>query len=366
MLKTSLAEKTYSVENLLNLWLQRFTLHKFSLSITNTLAYDDLLKANSLKGRAITAAKLKDTVLDVNCQMAWIQTKDLYGYIPNILDLNEARRITQFAFRVYRKLLEVYQQHSIDETVHTAEQKTSLPIWGIAELEQLLYELEPILMVFQEQHVISKDWRALGFMTSQLNFSNQLILKRLAPAEKVLLTPYLKFVEEQVAMPWQRVCNSAAQHEQNSPMIALVEQMLPESENVARTVYRRLTELLPNYQSRRGALTHPGITHSCLRDMNMFQAYLWLCLLERSVAPMKHELLPLCVMVVQGVEIPWELTEQWCQILGEEIASRIQPEQRDILRPYTQALQQIFFEERERLRFPLAIEVDAADSPVSN
>ncbi|GAA6621929.1 hypothetical protein [Scytonema sp. NUACC26] len=356
MLKTFPARKTESVENLLKLWLQRFTLNKFYLSIGNPLSSNELLQANSLKGRAITAVKLKDTVLDVNCQMAWIQTKALYNYISNILDLNEARRITQFAFRVYRKLLEVYQQHSIDETIHAAEQKTALPIWGLAELEQLLYELEPILTIFQEQHVISKDWRALGFMTSQLNFSNQLILKKLAPAEKVLLAPYLKFVEEQVAMPWQRVCHSAAKHEQNSPMVALVEQMLPESENIARTVYRQLTELLPNHRSRRGGLADPGITHSCIRDLSMFQAYLWLCFLERSVAPIKQELLPLCVMVVQGVEIQWEMTEKWCQLLGEEIVSRIQPEQRELLEPYTQALQQIFFEERQRLHFPLKVE----------
>jgi hypothetical protein len=356
MLKTCLVSKTNSVENLLKLWLQRFTLNKFYLSGANPFSHNELLQANSLKGRAITAEKLKDTVLDVNCQMAWIQTKALYSYISNILDLNEARRITQFAFRVYRKLLEVYQQHSIDETVHTAEQRTALPIWSLTELEQLLYELEPILTIFQEQHIMSKDWRALGFMTSQLNFSNQLILKRLAPAEKILLLPYLKFVEEQVAMPWQRVCYSAAKYEQNSPMIALVAQMLPESENIARSIYCQLIELLPNYRSRRGGLADPGITHSCIRDLSMFQAYLWLCFLERSITPIKEELLPLCVMVVQGVDIQWEMTEQWCQLLGDEIVSHIQPEQRDLLEPYIQGLQQIFFQERQRLRFPLKVE----------
>lgn len=56
--------------------------------------------------------------------------KRSYGYIPNIFDLNEARRITQFAFRVYRKLLEVYQQHFIEETVHATEEKP-LYLYGV-------------------------------------------------------------------------------------------------------------------------------------------------------------------------------------------------------------------------------------------
>lgn len=77
MLKTSQARKTYSVENLLKLWLQRFTINTISLSIDKHLSYEDLLKANSSQGRTLTVAKLKDTVLDINCQMAWIQTKDL-------------------------------------------------------------------------------------------------------------------------------------------------------------------------------------------------------------------------------------------------------------------------------------------------
>ncbi|GAB1543321.1 hypothetical protein NUACC21_59950 [Scytonema sp. NUACC21] len=351
MLQTFQAVKTNSVEALLKLWLQRFTLDLFPTFRENSNLYSDLLKANSTQGRIETTAKLKDNVLDINCQMAWLQTKHLYAYIPNILDLNEARRITQFAFRVYRKVLKIYQQHSINEALHIAELKNVVPIWGIAEIEQIAYELEPVLIVFQEQHIASKDWRAIGFMTSQINFSNKLILKRLSTAEQVLLAPYLKFVEEQVAVPWQRVCNAAGKYEQGSPVLTLVEQMLPKAEEIARAVYYQLIELLPGYYSRRGELTDPEITHSCLRDLNMFQAYLWLCLLERSTAPIKQELLPLCIMVVQGVGIQWELTEKWCQVLGDEIMSRADSEQQGLLKPYIQGMQQIFFEERQRLSF---------------
>lgn len=344
MLKTSVEVKTPSVERLLNLWAQRYITDLSSVSQDDSSSYSSMLAAASPEGRASTAAKLKDNILDVNCQMAWIQTKTLYGYIPNILDLNEARRITQFSLRVYRKLLEIYQQQSV---------------LGIPEVEKLAYGLEPILMVFQEQHLASKDWRALGFMTTQLNFSNSLILRKLAPAEKVLLTPYLKFVEEQVAMPWQRVCAAAAKYELDSPVFTLAEQMLSTAEEIARAAYRRLVELFPNHRSRRGALRDAAITHSCLRDLVMFQAYILLCFLEESLTPIEVELLPLCAMVVEGVEIKWEMTEKWCQVLADEVEMRLNPEQSSLLLPYIHQMQQLFFAHRGRLGFQEEMTVGA-------
>jgi hypothetical protein len=286
-------------------------------------------------------------MLDINCQMGWIQTKNLYNYIPNVLDLTEARRITKFAFRVYKKLIEIYQQQSPKIEV----ENNTLSQWVIPAVEELAYALEPILIVFQEQHVASKDWRSLGFMTSQLNFTNKLMLKRLTPAEQALLTPYLKFVEEQVAMPWQRVCANAANYQLDSPQLKLVEQMMPATGEIALSCYNKLIELLPNNRSRRGKLNDRGISHSCLRDLNMFQAYILLCFMEQSITPIEQELIPLCAMVVEGVEIKWELTEKWCEVLASQMESRLDPELLDMLQPYTQGMKQAFFKERRSLGF---------------
>ncbi|MEM9924660.1 MAG: hypothetical protein AAF915_13060 [Cyanobacteria bacterium P01_D01_bin.50] len=344
MLKTSKIESSPSSERLLNIWARRYTPEISSL-LGDSSYCDELLKAAKPEGRAETTKKLKDKMLDVNCQMGWIQTKNLYSYIPNVLDLTEARRITKFAFRVYRKLIEVYQEQSPKIEV----ENNSLSQLLIPAVEELAYALEPILIIFQEQHVASKDWRSLGFMTSQLNFTNKLILKRLTEAEQVLLGPYLKFVEEQVAMPWQRVCSNAVNYEPDSPQLKLVEQMMPAAPEIAQSIYRQLIELLPNTSSRRGKLIDRGITHSCLRDLNMFQAYILLCFLEKSMTPIEQELIPLCAMVVEGVEIKWELTEKWCEILASEIESRLDSEQKDLLKPYTQGMKQAFFKERRSL-----------------
>ena len=344
MLKTSKIVKTPSSERLLNLWARRYT-PEISPLLVNSSSCDELLKASTPKGRALTADKLKEKMLDVNCQMGWIQTKNLYSYIPNVLDLSEARRITKFAFRVYKKLIEIYQQQSPKIEV----ENNTLSQWVMPAVEELAYALEPILIVFQEQHVASKDWRSLGFMTSQLNFSNKLMMKRLTTAEKVLLSPYLKFVEEQVAMPWQRVCANAANYQLDSPELKLAEQMMSASSEIAQSVYRKLIELLPNNRSRRGNLADGNISHSCLRDLNMFQAYILLCFLEKNMAPIEQELIPLCAMVVEGVEIKWELTQKWCEVLASEMESRLDSEQKDLLLPYTQGMKQVIFKERKSL-----------------
>lgn len=351
--------KSPSVERLLHLWEQRYKPDFSSLSLADPLSYGDLVAAASPKGRALTAAKLKDNLIDINCQMAGIQAQSLYAYVSNILDLKEARRITKFTFHVYKKLLDIYQQQSPTEVISTSRvtvlagntEENTLTLWGIPAVEELAAALEPDLLELQEQHVASKDWRTLGFITTQLNFGNKLIQGKLNPIEKALLSPYLKFVEEQVALPWQRVCAAAVKHELDSPAFELVEQLLPQAQDIAQVVYQRLVEMFPDHHSRRGGLTDPGVTHSCLRDLNMFQAYFCLCVLEESLEPVEKELVTLCVMVMPSVDVKWEMTEIWTQVLTDEMLSRLSPQQQEMLLPYTQGMQKVFYERRQSFGF---------------
>ncbi|TFI52845.1 hypothetical protein BLD44_019240 [Mastigocladus laminosus UU774] len=352
MLKTVETVKTPSVERLLKLWARRYTL-EFSYVLLDKYVHTSLLATASPEGRGFTSARLMKNLLDINCQMGCIQAKTFYSYIPNIIDLNEARLITQFAFRIYKQTLEFYEKNSLQSHLSTTKisDNKNIYIFGVSEITELAYLLEPVLLVFQEQHIMSKDWRSLGFMTTQINFTNQLILKKLTSTEKILLTPYLKFIEEQVSMPWQRVCASAIKYEIDSPELNLIEQMMLATPEIAESIYRQLVELLPNHYSRRGELSNPSIKHSCLRDLNMFQAYLWLCFLEKSMESIEKELLPLCVMVVKGVGIKWEMTEKWCQLLVDEISSHLNTEQKMLLWPYLQEMQQLFLRERSRLGY---------------
>jgi hypothetical protein len=361
VLKTTNLPNTPAVNRLVKLWAQRYTPDLSILASEpdqSSVAYA-LSYAASPEGRAATATKLNQRLIEIKCQMAAIETNCLYAYVPKVVDFSDAKLLAPYAFEVYKKLIEIYQESS----AYTSSQSpsnlmaavnskdVSLGSWGMPAIAKVAKDIEPLLIAFQGQHIASKDWRTLGFITTLLNFSNKLMPDRLSVPEQVLIKPYFRFIEEHVALPWQRVCAAAARHQVDSSAFLLVEQMFPQALEIAQVVYYRLMQLLPNHRSRRGGLDDPGIKHSCIRDLQMFQGYLWLCLLEDSMAPIEHELVDLCVMVMTGVKVKWEMTELWNKVLFEEIFSRINFGQQSILRPYSSEMEKAF--SKDQLRFQI-------------
>jgi hypothetical protein len=360
VLKTTQLAKNPSVYRLVKLWAQRYVPDISTLALKDgSYDYSALEKTASPEGRDQTVAKLK-RLINLDCEYAGIETNTLFSYIPNIVNLAECRQLARFVWQVYDKTLDIYRQQSLVPTVtqaarlqavatttvnpalHPKTDRLKMPGLEMLAVEKLATELEPVLLELQEQHLLAKDHRAIGFVNTQFHFSSKLVLKQLTPPEQVLLSPYLKFVEEQVLIPWQRVCAAAAKHDFSSPSLAIVEKLLAQSDEIASAVFHKTVQLNPNHRSRRGKLTHPGIAASTTRDMNMFQAYLWLCILEESMVVVEYELLPLCVMVLPSVEVKWELTQQMIQLLIDEIKARVTPAQKELLMPYTQALQRLF------------------------
>ncbi|MBW4624712.1 MAG: hypothetical protein KME49_04160 [Brasilonema octagenarum HA4186-MV1] len=357
MLLPTNISKTRSVELLINLWAQRYTVDVSSLS-KNPKFYGELIKAALPEARALTAAKLLNKVLARTTNQASIQAKSIHEYIPDIIDSHSEQRITQFACKVYQKLLKVYQQQSgilviptSRETTTNDDQQTTLLLHTIPNIEKLVNEMEELLLRYQEQHVMARDRRVVGFLTTLFNFINQSLISELTSVEKVLLCPYFKFIEEYVATPWVRVCAAAAKHQLGSPALTLVKQMLPMASEISSMVYCQLLELLLNHCSLRGKLGDPQVTHSCLRDLDMFQGYLWLCVLEDSLKPIEQELVPLCVMVMPSVGVKWEMTDKWKRFLVDEIESRVQLEHKPLLLHYTQGMEEAFFAARKQLGY---------------
>lgn len=343
-----------TVDRLAKIWRDRYV-PKLQTSIGSDPAiFPELRNAASAAGRAQTAAKLHEHLVDENCRLAILRTKDLYAYLPSIFDLGEAKRIAQFATQIYLKLISLYQEETVTAT-SASEQlfatmgNAPLSVWGIPNLEKLAAALDPLLLAFQEQHAASKDWRTIGFITTEINFSNALLLQELTPAEQVLIDPFFKFIEEQVALPWQRVCAAAASYSVDAPAFLIVEQMMPHSAEIAATVYDRLLHHFPDHRSRRGGLENAAIQHSCLRDLQMFQAYLWLCVLQGSLTAIDQELVALCIMVMESVGVKWEMTARWNEFLLKEILSRLNREQRQLLQPYADGMIAAFEIHRTRL-----------------
>lgn len=348
MLVSAQLSQVPTVDHCVNIWADRYLPNLSVLSLGNDpLIRSELRDASSPNGRARTVAKLHKRLVEQNCRLAAVRTKDLYAHLSGTLDFGEARRLAHFATLIYLKLLEVYQQApstitSSKEDLWTTFGNSSLAAWGMPKIDKLADTLEPVLLQFQEQHMISKDWRTLGFITTQINFSNALLLEQLTPVEQTLIYPYFKFVEEQVALPWQRICAAAATHDLLSPTFILVRRMLPIASEIAVTVYDRLFHCFPNHYSRRGRLNNPAVQHSCLRDLEMFQAYLWLCVLQGSLRVVEQELIALCIMVLESVGVTWEMTARGNELLMAEVLSRLDSHHKALVQPYAEGMVEAF------------------------
>ena len=344
LVTTSLASNS-SVNRLVRLWTARYVPDLSTLSSKgDDLIASQLLEASSPIGRKKTVVRLR-RLLQINCEYAAIMTNTLFSYIPNIVNLTEAKQIAQLALQVYEKAVDIYEQQSPPTVSQTGDVDFSRDVftdWVTSDVEQLAIEIEPILLKFQEQHQLTDDQRAIGFLSTQFHFTSKSLFNRLNLPEQMWLSPYFQFLEEQVCIPWQRVCGAAAKYELDSPTFALVQRMLPSSQAIAQSVYRRGSKLYPSHHSRRGRLSHPGVAASTLRDLEMFQAYLWLCVLEESMAVVEQELVPLCVMVFPSLDVTWELVQQMLELLVDELMAHVQPNQMPLLQPYTQAMQQLF------------------------
>jgi hypothetical protein len=348
-----------SVNSLVQLWADRYFPDLTPLSSeSGHIAVSQLIEVASPEGRAKTVAKLK-RLIKINCECAGIKTNTLFSYIPNVVNLSESSRIAKFVTSVYEKTLLIYQQQStvlipIAATAKPFAKTLNFPTdvavateWAMPALEmpameQLAQALEPVLLQLREEHISARDPRTIGFITTQFHFSTKLVLGKLSVAEQVLLSPYFKFIEEQVCIPLQRVCNAAAKHELDSPALTLVQQLLPACRDIATTVYNQAAQLYPQHYSRRGGLNKPVVAESTKRDLEMFQVYLWLCLLEGKMEVMEQELLPLCLMVFPSVDVTWQLVEQMLQLLVDELLKLVPPQHKNLLLPYTQSMQQIF------------------------
>jgi hypothetical protein len=186
------------------------------------------------------------------------------------------------------------------------------------------------------------DPRVIGFVSMQFHYSGQMLLSFLPIAQQVILTDYFKVIDDHLYMPLQRAYSVAAQHSYDSPALQLVQTLLPVSSTIAKNIVARVIELYPTYQSHTGALGELPVQISSIRDVEMFQVYLWVCVLENNISAVQQELFPLCVMLYPRLKVRWELVRQLIYLLGKEVRLHLKPAQAKYYAPYYQALWSMF------------------------
>jgi hypothetical protein len=192
------------------------------------------------------------------------------------------------------------------------------------------------------QKYTANDPRAIGFVSMQFHYTGQTLLGWLSTAERMMMEPYFKVMDDHLYMPLKAAYEAAAQHDYNAPVLQAVRHLLPQSTKIAHAVCLQVSRQHPRYQSYNGLLTSPTVKISSIRDVEMFQVYLCLCALEDSLLSVQRELFPLCVMLYPKLRVSWQLVQDMLTAIGWEMRDRLPPEAVAAFLPYLQALSDMF------------------------
>lgn len=195
------------------------------------------------------------------------------------------------------------------------------------------------------QKYTEQDPRVIGFVSMQFHYTGHALLDGLTLAEQALFAPYLKVMDDHMYMPLRAAYQAAADHTLDSPELRAVQHLLPVSSAIARTVCDKIRRINPNYQSYSGALNSELVKTSSIRDVEMFQVYLCLCVLEDSIRSVQRELFPLCVMLYPPLKVQWRLVQDMLQALTWEMADQLDTEDMAIFVPYLRLFSDMFSRE---------------------
>jgi hypothetical protein len=230
-------------------------------------------------------------------------------------------QIAQDSFVVYNKAIELYSQ--------------KLPP------EKISRDLGAYIGTIRDHYTASEP-RLIGFVSLQFHYTGQLLLDYVPQGEKASLDSYFKVIDDHLYMPLQRAYKAAAMYDYDSPELGIIQKLLPMSTEIATGICDRIIELYPHYSSHSGYLSNPAVKVASIRDIEMFQLYLWICVLEKSVTSIQAELFPVCLMLYPALKVKWELIWQMINLLGNEIRDRLGEEQRKIFLPYFWVLWEMF------------------------
>lgn len=205
----------------------------------------------------------------------------------------------------------------------------------------LVNQISPILGETRKQ-VTAIDPRAIGFVAMQYHYTGVQLMKMLPATERESFATYVKVLDDHLYMPLQRAYRAAGKHPQDSIVLQAVQQLMSKVDAIAVKIVDRVVRLYPSYICHSGLLSDANVRTSSIRDVEMFQVYMWVCLLEGNLAALEEELFPLCVMIYPRLNVSWELVRQMVAGLRQEIRNCLSPEQARYCEPYYEVLTQIF------------------------
>lgn len=341
-----------SLESLAQQWAKKYLQNlQIDTSTQESTGPQNLSEILSPAGRQKTVKKINDSLRSVSAQ-AWNKTEALLSTRVQKHHINakiiNPWEIAADSFKIYQKVLDVYIQQATIQPLSfrgTSQDEQALGIYT----EQLApSQLATVIggeVGALRRKYTSIDPKLIGYVSMQFHYTSQMLIESLTPVEQVILSAYFKVVDDYLYMPLERAYRAAAAHDYNSPVMSGVQHLLPRSTQIARNICQGIIVLFPNYNSISGTLTDSVVKISSVRDVEMFQVYLWVCALEGSLVSVQEELFPLCVMLYPVLKVHWDLVRQMLHLLRHEIQDSLTQKQANTLMPYFQALSQMFCSE---------------------
>jgi Phycobilisome protein len=278
-------------------------------------------------GAQQTAAKLQGLIRQASAQ-AWGQTEHLlggelqrHGIAPELVN---PWAIAGDSHKLFEQAIQAYGEGL------SARQMSLLVGYDCGQLRSKYMQADP---------------RLIGFVSMQCHYTGQALLAALTDRERSLFAPYLKVIDDHLYMPLREAYQAAAQYDASSETLRAVQHLLAVSSKIARKVYKRVSRQNPGYQSRSGALATDAVRVSSIRDIEMFQMYLCLCLLDGDVRSVQEQLFPLCVMLYPRLHVSWQLVQEMLAAMGWEMHRRLLPGDMMQFLPYLRTLSHMFSED---------------------
>lgn len=325
----STATDSYSkTQSLAVLWARKYYVSVMSRKeAEQTTSLPSLTDIASDAGRCQTAERLLKN-LSLAAAQAWSMTEQLLAHEIQAHDIHpdliNPLQIAADSKELFQKALNAY-------TEGVTPRRLSVLIGGESGRIRQKYTAD--------------DPRAIGFVSMQFHYTGKVLLDWLSMPERFLFEPYLKVMDDHMYMPLRDAYRAAADHPLNSPMLRAVQHLLPLSSKIARTVCHKIWRINPGYESYSGALSSEFVKTSSIRDVEMFQVYLCLCVLEDSICSVQRELFPLCVMLSPPLKVQWKLVQDMLQALTWEMVDCLDSKDMGIFIPYLRLLGDMFSKE---------------------
>jgi len=316
---------------------RKYVEQRLRLAMTNTSrqATAQRIRNHLVSDSAAAAADTQKLLLRVGLPPEMWEMQELYAKV----------------YKLYEALIDCYEQSFIFapvvEYLHRIEEdscRLEAAAQVIPPFEDLMLTMGPMLRELKAVYFSSTNRHMVGFMTTQMHFTQQYILTHLDPYECLWLAPYLRLLDELMCMPWQRICSVVSTIAERPDTIALVKRMIPKVNMISALVYNKALTAYPKHNSCQGRIQSTAVQRSSLRDLNMFQAYIWLSLLEDNTIIIEKQLLPICLQVFRLTNVNGELVTFAIQSIIEAIQSQLSPSEQALFHPSSYAIERLFID----------------------